>query len=266
MKSALILPAIMLCVLLPAGCGGEARHQESGPVPQTADPQPDSGPAPDPEALEDRCHGSRDGAACTALGNYHLERMDHEHAHEFWQKGCDFGDGDGCARRGEAVLKGHGVRRNPSIAADLFISGCDRQRRHALSCFNAGQMLERGQGIKKNYVMAGKYYGTGCNLDLPQSCTALGSMFERGRGLRQNHANAARLYAKACSLDHGPACNSLGMMYDKGRGLDRNEDSAKEFFGRACDLGEQRGCSSYKRINETQLKRSQGHDDRSGGT
>lgn len=249
MRSLLLVPAFMLCALLPAGCGGDAERREQ----RSTGLQHDI--AADPGAWEERCQGSRDAAVCTALGNYHLEHEDRERAHEFWQKGCDFGDGDGCALRGAAVLKGYGVRKNPSVAADLFISGCDRQRKSALSCFSAGRMFERGQGIKKNFVMAGKYYGSGCNLDLPQSCTALGSMFERGRGLRQNLTNAARLYEKACALDHGPACNSLGVMYDKGRGLDRNEDSAKEFFGKACDLGEQRGCSSYKRINEAQLRR-----------
>jgi hypothetical protein len=85
---------------------------------------------------------------------------------EFYQKGCDGGDGWGCFLLGSAYQEGQdsGVEQDLGRAASAFQKACDLKEclNCAYSCDLLGHMYEDGTGVEKDPAKALELYKQGC--------------------------------------------------------------------------------------------------------
>ncbi|TKX28324.1 hypothetical protein CQA38_08110 [Campylobacter sp. MIT 12-5580] len=152
------------------------------------------------------------GFACSVVAvAYDFNEKYHEAA-SFFQKGCNFGHGAGCAELGILYYEGWGVRQSFEKAASFTQKACDLG--HGFGCGQIARLYALGEGVKQDFKKSFSFAQKGCDLNDALGCGILGILYEGGWG-----------------------------------GVKQNKAKAKEYFGKACDLGEQVGCDGYKRLN-----------------
>ncbi len=169
----------------------------------------------DGEALRKACEGKqtdggRNAKACTTLALRQLAApaiaaADERRAVEWLERGCQGGDGAGCAMLGSILFRGRG-----SIAPD--------------------------------YARAYKTSRRGCELGDDNGCYDQACALVAARGVEKNAPLAAAMLERLCKKDVAQACGSLGMLYYVGDGVKHDPKRATELLEQACKGGDTRSC------------------------
>jgi uncharacterized protein len=205
------------------------------------------GKAPDPRRgvtlLEQACASDKHAASCTLLGFLYARGRvplpkDDRRAMEFFQRGCELGDLDGCYNVGDLAY-----RTAAYPAARLaFDHACTQGA--GIACARQAELIADGIGGGKDAPRATKLYQQAMTM-LASSCTptgfsdgracyVIGLMHEGGRGTTVDKGKALNAYKIGCGAGSGNACMSLATGLDAGLGGSVDTDGANKAYERAC--------------------------------
>jgi uncharacterized protein len=147
------------------------------------------------------------GSGCTLAGLAFSNGLGDAVAASKWlQKGCDLGDGQGCA-----------------AAATQFFRG-------GLPGDAQGVTVSPGRGVELAM--------RACDLDAPVGCTLLAKAFANGEGVARDLERARQLARKACDESDALGCSVAAQIAR----ADGNENEAISFLQRSCSLGNSVAC------------------------
>jgi TPR repeat protein len=90
-------------------------------------------------------------------------------ANEFYDQGCELGDGRGCNNLGNDYANGDGVPRDRVRANALYERGCALG--NAGGCVNLGESHRKGVGAAKNLERAVELFGKACEMGTESDAT-----------------------------------------------------------------------------------------------
>jgi TPR repeat protein len=176
-------------------------------------------PQSDVEALRKICDGkpadpkpdnSKQAKACTALALRQfaasaITAADERRAVEWLERGCQGGDGAGCALLGSTLFRGRGA-------------------------------------VAPDYARAFRASRRGCELGDDNACYDQACALVAARGVEKNSLLAASMFERLCRKNFAQACGSLGMLYYVGDGVKHDPKHATELLDQACKGGDTRSC------------------------
>lgn len=190
---------------------------------------------------------ANDAAACTRMGRLHIRgeggaAKGDELAEPYLLRGCELGDGSGCATIG-------GWRGNHGDAAGeqkYLQKACDLKDFHG--CWSLGEVFFDA----RNGVKAAELFQRTCESpqdhwktsfdDMAQkfACADLGDLLYWGDfGVPKNEAQAVVAYRSACPTDggyrHAQGCFRLGQITIEARLVAKDDDVAIEYLTRGCE-------------------------------
>ncbi|MDA3046194.1 hypothetical protein OFO10_03400 [Campylobacter sp. VBCF_06 NA8] len=217
---------------------------------------------------------------------YYIIKANRHKAQEFYKKGCNLNDYQGCYLYGYNLLVEEYYKAmnrenfNYNDAIELLLKACDNgysracdklgskgvelldllkscDTNNATNCVKAGDIyyngFQLGENIQYNHVIvsnkrkAVELVKKSCELNDPWGCNYLGYIYDKGEAIRQDDDLAVKFYKKSCELGHGQACLNLGYAYETGKlGVNKDIPKAHEYFGLACDYGKNQACEKYK--------------------
>ncbi|WP_181001516.1 tetratricopeptide repeat protein [Campylobacter concisus] len=188
-----------------------------------------------------------DGGSCSHLGvNYQMGNgvlADINKAKEFYQKACDLKDGLTC----KSLANLYRLEKNIDSAAINYEKACNLDM--AESCGYASELFKDDANSFKDLKKAIEFAKRGCDLKDGKSCFILGARYGEGDGIKKDIKEANKYYQKACDLNNGAdGCASLGYNYKYGYGITKDLTLANKYNKKACDAGSGRGCN-YLGVN-----------------
>ena len=188
-----------------------------------------------------------DGGSCSHLGvNYQMGNgvlADINKAKEFYQKACDLKDGLTC----KSLANLYRLEKNIDSAAINYEKACNLDM--AESCGHASELFKDDANSFKDLKKAIEFAKRGCDLKDGKSCFILGARYGEGDGIKKDIKEANKYYQKACDLNNGAdGCASLGYNYKYGYGITKDLTLANKYNKKACDAGSGRGCN-YLGVN-----------------
>jgi len=188
-----------------------------------------------------------DGGSCSHLGvNYQMGNgvlADINKAKEFYQKACDLKDGLTC----KSLANLYRLEKNIDSAAINYEKACNLDM--AESCGHASELFKDDANSFKDLKKAIEFAKRGCDLKDGKSCFILGAGYGEGDGIKKDLKEANKYYQKACDLNNGAdGCASLGYNYKYGYGITKDLTLANKYNKKACDAGSGRGCN-YLGVN-----------------
>ena len=188
-----------------------------------------------------------DGGSCSHLGvNYQMGNgvlADINKAKEFYQKACDLKDGLTC----KSLANLYRLEKNIDSAAINYEKACNLDM--AESCGYASELFKDDANSFKDLKKAIEFAKRGCDLKDGKSCFILGAGYGEGDGIKKDLKEANKYYQKACDLNNGAdGCASLGYNYKYGYGITKDLTLANKYNKKACDAGSGRGCN-YLGVN-----------------
>lgn len=145
-------------------------------------------------------------------------------------------------------------------AIEFYQKGCDLGEGKA--CFELGGIYERGEGVVQSFARSADFNLKACEENEGPACCDAGDYFSSGKGVKKSITKALELFQKGCSVDHGCGCNKVAEIYHYGEGeVSKSIQKAKEFYAESCFFaiyaGDRReGCfwlSGLKNISGTNL-------------
>jgi uncharacterized protein len=220
------------------------------------------------ELLIIACDGAL-ATSCTAAGHISQEIKEYEKSMEFYQRGCDGGDMEGCGffadltkdmtqkigfyskacdggymrscgNLGLNYFEGEGVDKDASRGAALFTRACDGGDMNA--CFNLAIAVQSGIGVSADDVRALSLFLRSCDGNYARGCTNAGSYISRGNGTVKDMKRAVALLQKGCDQGDMKGCGHLAGNYLAGDGVAKNEARAMELTDKACTGGDMLSC------------------------
>jgi uncharacterized protein len=170
----------------------------------------DYGVAKDPAKSRDlavKACENKVATGCTLAGLVYSSAMNDAVAAQKWlQRGCDEGDGAGCA----------------ALAVQFFRGGLPGE----------------AQGISKSPQRGVELATRACDLDAPMGCSLLAKALANGDGVPQDLRRARELAMKACSDSDAAGC-SIAAQIARAEG---NNEAATKLLERSCSLGNAVAC------------------------
>ena len=196
---------------------------------------------------------------CFEMGLEYNNKGDYKKANEYYEMGCNLGDGGSCNNLGINYKNGDGVLVDIDKAKEFFQRACDLNigiakkgcdLKDGKSCFILGDRYGEGDGIKKDLKEANKYYQKACDLNNDaDGCASLGYNYKYGYGITKDLTLANKYNKKACDAGSGRGCNYLGVNYRDGAGFEKNMQNAYSYFKKSCyDYNYARGCTNLGEI------------------
>ncbi|MCO4764206.1 MAG: sel1 repeat family protein [Myxococcales bacterium] len=229
---------------------------------------------PRPQSLNARCQAG-EGKACLRLGlgleDGRDDLPDLKRAAAAYGLACEYGELDGCWRRGELLRTGAGgVKRNLKRARALFVQACNPKR--TMACLHLAEMERLGEGGPTDAARALARYQSLCKAGMAQACNDLG-LAQQGQSADAakvtlqkscaaknllacanlgvllvkagDVAGALPLLVRACRGNEATACVQLAVLHEGGRvpGKAADPGRAAMLYQRACKTGHEDGCS-----------------------
>ncbi len=198
------------------------------------------------------CDGG-DALACNSLGGL-SERGDGVSANAgnavaLYKNSCEhLRNGAGCVKLGVMHWEGRGVPKNPSLAAQSFLDGCEAGE--PLGCFNLSRAYLDGTGEPQDFVQAYSYADRACTGHVPDACVDVATAKIGGKGVAKDVAGGLMQLETACKAKEPLSCVKLMKLYAKGQGRDVPVDltHARAAAKKACDLGSSDGCTGQSAL------------------
>jgi len=131
-------------------------------------------------------------------------------AEERLQVSCDGGALADCYELGRRLMRGAGMRPDPSRGVALFDRACDG--RLGPACTRLGQERRLLAQTASDLSVAADAWKRGCAASQPASCALLAALFRDGLGRPKSRPRAAVLFDRACDEGHMLACVALGRL------------------------------------------------------
>lgn len=144
---------------------------------------------------------------------------------------------------GQILLDGHGIERDPALAATWF--GIAAQRGHRMARNMFGRCLEHGWGVPQNLAAAAEQYALAAADDLDWALYNLANLLATGRGVACDPAHALALYRRAADLGHAKSMNLVGRHFEEGLCVPRDLEQARSWYRRSAEAGDFRGQFSH---------------------
>ncbi len=147
-------------------------------------------------------------AGCTLVGLAESREFNNAmEAHKWLRRGCDAGDGAGCAAAAYQALNGGIAREAKGVPID----------------------------VKLGIALATR----ACDLETPIGCALLARVLDEGIGIARDRVRAAQLAARACSADEPAGCViAANIAAHEGKQAD-----ADAYRARSCTLGNRAACA-----------------------
>jgi hypothetical protein len=189
----------------------------------TAPAVPRSPPAPDTQALADRCARGFP-AECRSLGRSRLfgegVARDERLGAALVTAACEMGDPGGCADLAVLYALGRAVPQSDERAAALSRRACEQGA--ANGCSNQGALLVEGAAApaplspdRSEEARSGRVvrlFRTACDGGVPEGCLNLGVALEQGRIAQHDLGAAGSSYRRACDAGLAVACHRLAVL------------------------------------------------------
>lgn len=177
--------------------------------------------------------------ACFELGLEYSNKGDYKKANEYYEMGCNLGDGGSCSRLGVNYQMGNGVLADINKAKEFFQRACDLNI--GIACQNLANLYR----LEKNIDSAAINFEKACNLDMAESCGYASELFKDDANIFKNLKKAIEFAKKGCDLKDGKSCFNLGTGYGEGDGIKKDLKEANKYYQKACDLNNDAdGCAS----------------------
>ncbi len=127
-------------------------------------------------------------------------------AQRWLRRGCDGGDGPGCAALAYQYFNGglageaQGVAVDATLGVEFATRACDLES--AIGCALLARALESGQGVPRDVAHARELAAKACTNDEPAGCSIAATIAQREGKLD----DATAFLAKSCALGNRAAC------------------------------------------------------------
>jgi TPR repeat protein len=186
-----------------------------------------------------------DGVACHNLANLHIigrgGPADDKTGVRHLEQACSLNYAAACYRLAVITQRGKVVPSDPVAAADLLQKGCDLG--DAASCHDLGYLYLEGNGVKRDGMTARDLISLSCDQGLPRGCGSLGWLYMQEKsGI--DYDKALELLQTACAGDDAPSCSNLGYLIETGNGVAADPARAAQYYSKACHGGDLLGCGN----------------------
>ncbi len=177
--------------------------------------------------------------ACFEMGLEYNSNGDYKKANEYFEMGCNLGDGGSCSHLGVNYQMGNGVLADINKAKEFYQKACDLK--DGLTCKSLANLYR----LEKNIDSAAINYEKACNLDMAESCGYASELFKDDANSFKDLKKAIEFAKKGCDLKDGKSCFILGAGYGEGDGIKKDLKEANKYYQKACDLNNGAdGCAS----------------------
>lgn len=187
------------------------------------------------------------GWTCVVLGQHHVRQGNRQDAPKrvregvtYYDKACQAGSGEGCARYGDALVDGMGLRRDVEGGLKYLRSTCSEQMPEPCEALGDRYMRPGDSGLTASVEVAQGWYENGCAGGHIDACTSLAkTLVETGDTLRAN-----ALLGEICDAGGHAGCYELGQNLWFGRaGLAVDRAAGEARFEQGCAAGKANGLS-----------------------
>lgn len=179
--------------------------------------------------------------ACTRAGG--LSGGDVLRALGLYQRGCDGGDGAGCAGLADLYETGKGIKADPGRALSLRSVACDR--RDGRSCVTLARALEASASSLKDLTKASELmsravqlYFKGCDSGVGTACGELSRLYVWGVGMKPDPLGGAVMAQRACDKGDTASCRFLGYLFETGQGVQQDGKKASDAYRKGRDVSD----------------------------
>ncbi len=183
------------------------------------------------QACEKECERAN-AAACSRAG----KALDATplRAMGLYQRGCDGGDGAGCAALSAMYRAGRGVQPDAQRAFAYENAACER--RHGPSCLAMARAFEHGAAslvdskrVAQDMERALPLYFKACDAGVAQGCSELARLYLWGVGTKADPVGGAVLAQRGCDKGDPAGCALLSYLYQVGWGVTADGTRAADF-------------------------------------
>jgi len=180
--------------------------------------------------------------SCVRLANIYSEGkrvpQDYDMAARLYDLPCEYRIGVACSNRASIFARKHDYVN----AAEYFRRGCESDDPNG--CYQLATAYEDGRGVAADAAQAVVLSKKACDGGDVRGCDSLGVLYMRGKGVAVDPARAVGLFGRACDAGNAWGCGNLGSAYQEGMGVARDGARAGELRQRACDGGAREFCAS----------------------
>ena len=253
---------LMSLALLCGACRGEETSPAPPPEKTINDVAP--GLTAEVECLENHdlaaCERGCDDDAtwgCLAIGDDRTRNhIDFVQALDGYQRACEGGTPEACAREASLRRRGLGAPVNITAAADLAQRACDLNV--PLGCVELGVIADLGLGRPVDNKRAQKFYRDACDNGELEGCTRWGMMLRVGDGVDADVDEARSILQRACDEGAGSACAQLAQMHAIGIFSPMSDEALLGLFERGCADADAAGCEGALEVS---IKKGRVHHD-----
>ncbi|KAK7501403.1 hypothetical protein BaRGS_00007207 [Batillaria attramentaria] len=185
-----------------------------------------------------QCYQEKNPEGCHRLADF-LEsvKKEFEKAATVYKTNCDDSQyGHSCFKYGNYRINGRGSEKDPDVALDYYLKGCDSG--YLPACHNAGLVLISDKiGSVTDASRAVQLLTNACEQKHVASCYQLSGWFIKGtKSIPKDMTKAFEYSKKACDLGNCYGCANLSQMYKKGDGVAKDEKLAEKYRLQAKEL------------------------------
>jgi TPR repeat protein len=240
MQNAYWLNALVVLVLVVAGCSS---------------PSNNSGLTDVHEISEQQCQ-SGNANACHVLGRVFAEgrgvSVNQSEAFRYHEIACNLNNLASCSEVASAYIEGRGVQQNSQTAALIYRSNCDLGA--SGDCALLGMYYASGLNGLHNYSVGMELLDTACELASEIGCLWAQQALEIHGGQALDIQRYARrhfaLIEEGCYGTKPRACYALGDLYMNSEHVERDASAAQSAFAQGCSSGHELSCRALVQLPE----------------
>ncbi len=119
-------------------------------------------------------------AACSAVGDLHLEQKQYSKAKKYFEMVCDRAN----SKDSFAVERIDGIMTEKQPIIEVVKVACD----------GLGQFYYNGKGVRQSYEKALLYWEKACDLGSGESCGFAGYAYFNGKGVKEDSKNCTKIF------------------------------------------------------------------------
>ena len=162
-----------------------------------------------------------------------FKEQDYTTAAQHWMPLAHNGNTEAQLELGKLYSKGRGVKKDPQIALNLFITAAEKNNERAM--FEIGKAYETGAGVKKDTNKAKEWYQLAANNGYARGHYNIGRLYEKNKlnqpaNISTDTKTNIRNAVNAINSGHYSQAEYLGTLYQRGIGVPQNNQKALTYF------------------------------------